>query len=220
MQGKSIVASLEHLVFLPANKGKNSPAIIALHGRGADEHDLVPVVLALEIPDLVLVSPRAPFGFAYGGYAWYGLGDEGVPDPETFQTSLKLLRKFVDEVTVGYPVDRNRLILLGFSQGTMMAYATALTDPGMYRGIVALSGYIPLRSNLPVQLTKLTNLPVFIAHGSDDAVIPPRYGREAAKILAEAGAQVTFHEYPMGHEIREETIRDIKQWIQKLLSRS
>jgi len=209
-----IAASLKHLVFLPTSAGKNFPTIIAMHGRGADEKDLAPVVLALEIPDLLLVTPRAPFAFPYGGYAWYELGQDGVPAPETFQTSVGLIRKFIEEIKVGYPADPKQVVLLGFSQGTMMAYATALVNPSMFRGIAALSGYVPYRSNSPL---RLSGFPVFISHGSNDPIIPVRLGRETAKLLMDAGASVTYHEYLMGHEIREDTIRDLKQWVLKVL---
>jgi phospholipase/carboxylesterase len=216
-QGKATAATLQHLVFLPTSAGKNFPTIIAIHGRGADENDLVPVVLALELSDLVLVTPRAPFAFPYGGYAWYNLAHEGVPDPETFQTSLGLFRKFIDETKAAYPVDPKRLILLGFSQGTVMAYATALLDPSAFRGIVALSGYIPHRSSLPLRLSKVRGFPVFISHGSNDMMMPVRLGRESAELLRDAGADVTYREYLMGHEVTEEAIRDLKEWLRKLL---
>ena len=216
-RGTPIAASLKHLVFLPTSAGKNFPTIIAMHGRGADENDLAPVVLALKIPDLVLVTPRAPFAFPYGGYAWYDLGQEGVPAPETFRTSTGLVQKFVEEVKAGYPVDPKRLILLGFSQGTMMAYATALINPSMFRGIAALSGYLPYRANSPLRLSNLAGFPVFISHGFNDPIIPVRLGREAAKLLMDAGANVAYHEYLMGHEIGEDTIQDLREWVLKVL---
>ena len=188
-----------------------------MHGRGADENDLAPVVLELEIPGLLLVTPRAPFAFHYGGYAWYNHDQEGVLDQETFRTSMGLLQKFVKEVKVGYPVDPKLLILLGFSQGAMMAYSTAFANPSTFRGIAALSGYVPYRPLSPLQLNSLAGFPVFISHGTNDPVIPVRFGREAAKLLTDAGADVTYREYLMGHEIRPETIRDLKQWIGKVL---
>jgi phospholipase/carboxylesterase len=217
-QGKPIAAALQHLVFFPTSAGRDYPTIIAMHGRGADEKDLVPVVLALELPDVMLVTPRAPFAFPYGGYAWYNLAREEVPDPETFQTSLGLLQKFVEEIRAGYPVNSERLILLGFSQGTVMAYASALLDPSKFRGIAALSGYIPLGFGLPLQTSKLARFPVFISHGSNDMIMPVRFGREASAFLNHAGADVTYREYPMGHEVRENTISDLGEWVRKTLS--
>jgi len=219
-QEKPIVSTLKHQVFLPTFAGKNFPTVIAMHGRGANENDLPPVVLALEIPDLLLVTPRAPFAFPYGGYAWYNPGQEGVPDADTFRTSVGLLQKFVEEVKVGYPVDPKRLILMGFSQGTMMAYATALLNPSKFRGVAALSGYVPYRSHPSLQLSNLAGFPVFISHGSNDPLIPVRFGRETAKLLRGAGANVVYREYVMGHEISEETIRDLKQWISEVLQLS
>jgi phospholipase/carboxylesterase len=216
-QGKATAATLQHLVFLPTSAGKNFPTIIAIHGRGADENDLVPVVLGLELSDLVLVTPRAPFAFPYGGYAWYNLAHEGVPDPETFRTSLGLFRKFIGETKAAYPVDPKRLILLGFSQGTVMAYAAALLDPSAFPGIVALRGYIPHRSGVPLRLNELRGFPVFISHGSNDTMMPVRLGRESAELLRHAGADVTYREYLMGHEVTEEAIRDLKEWVRKLL---
>jgi phospholipase/carboxylesterase len=216
-QGKSIAATLPHLVFLPTSMGKNFPVIIALHGRGADENDLVPVVLALELPGVVAVTPRAPFAFPYGGYSWYNFGKEGVPKEETFRTSLGLFRKFVEEVKAAYPVDPGRLILLGFSQGTVIAYATVLQDPSAFRGIAGLSGYVPHQSDVPLQVSKLRGFPVFISHGSSDMMIPVRLGRESAELLKRAGVEVTYREYPMGHEVTEKTIRDLKEWMHRIL---
>ena len=217
-QGKSIPASLQHLVFLPNSTGRKLPTIIASHGRGADENDLVPLTFALDLSDVILITPRAPFAFPYGGYAWYNLGQETVPDPETFRTSLKLFQQFVSEVKTGYPVDPERILLLGFSQGTVISYAAVLLDPPSFRGIAALSGYVPQRSGLHLEMSKLTGFPVFISHGSNDPMIPVQFGRESAELLKRAGADVTYHEYSMGHEVTEDTMHDLKQWLRNRLT--
>jgi phospholipase/carboxylesterase len=217
-QGKSIAASLQHRVFFPSTVREKCPAIIAIHGRGTNENDLVPLVLSLSLPNVLLVSPRAPFPFPYGGYVWYDLAHEGVPEPNSFRTSIDMLQKFVGEVKQGYPVDSERVLLLGFSQGTVMAYATALLDPTSFLGVAALSGYIPHRSGLPLKLTNLNGFPVFISHGSDDSIIPTRLGRESAELLKRAGATVTYREYPMGHEVTEDTMRDLSEWSRNIFS--
>jgi phospholipase/carboxylesterase len=217
-QGKTIAASLQHRVFFPSTARERYPAIIAIHGRGTNENDLVPLVLSLSLPNVLLVSPRAPFPYPYGGFAWYDLAHEGIPEPNTFSTSIDMLRKFVGEVKQGYPVDSERLFLLGFSQGTVMAYATALLDPTSFLGVAALSGYIPHRSGLQLNLTNLNGFPVFISHGSDDSIIPTRFGRESAELLKRAGATVTYREYPMGHEVTEDTMRDLSEWLRSILS--
>ena len=213
-----IPASLHHVVFRPTRAGEKFPTIVAVHGRGADENDLVPLVLSLERPDLLLVSPRAPFPFPSGGFTWYDIIQEGVPNPEAFGVSLTLFQKFIDEIKAGYPVDPNRVILLGFSQGTVMAYATALSNPTSYQAVAALSGYIPLRSGLKFDLSKLDNRPFFISHGMNDEVIPLRFGREAAEFLKAANAQVTYREYLMGHQVSEDTMHHLSGWLRRVLS--
>ena len=217
-QGKTIAASLQHRVFFPSTAREKCPTIIAIHGRGTDENDLVPLVLSLSLPNVLVVSPRAPFPFPYGGFVWYDLADEVIPEPNTFRSSIDLLRKFIAEVKQGYPVDSERLLLLGFSQGTVMAYATALLVPTSFLGVAALSGYIPHRSGLPLKLANLNGFPVFISHGSDDLIIPTQFGRESAELLKRAGATVTYREYPMGHEVNEDTMRDLSEWLHSILS--
>jgi len=218
-EGKAIAASLPHRLLIPESKGKAFPTVMALHGRGTDENDLVPLVSALKLSDTLLITPRAPFAFPYGGYAWYSIADDGVPDAESFETSLKLLRKFVDEVRSGYPIDPDRILLLGFSQGTMMAYATGLPKRSEFLGIAAMSGYVPYSSTPPMRFDNLRSFPIFISHGSADPVIPVRFGREAAELLRKAGALVEYHEYPIGHEINLEVLNDLSLWTHKRLSR-
>ena len=217
-RGNSIPASLEHVVYYPTKPADKYPAIIALHGRGTDEHDLAPLVFSLGLDGALVISPRAPRPFQFGGgFAWYDLGEEGVPEAETFRASLDLLRRFIVEVKAGYSLDRT--ILLGFSQGTVMAYAAALLDPDSFRGVAALSGYIPQHSGLTFRLDRLGGLSVFISHGSFDEVIPLQLGRESAELLKGSGARVEYHEYPMGHEVRQETLRDLSAWTKDMFEK-
>ncbi len=219
-QGKPISASLEHVVFYPSEERGHYPTIVALHGRGADAYDLIPLVDSLGLEDALLIAPRAPMPFNFGaGFAWYGLQEEGVPEPETFLASLDRLRKFLAEVRAGYPVDRQRVILLGFSQGTVMAYAAGLLEPSSVRGIAALSGYIPVHSGLQLKLRELKGLAAFVSHGTYDELIPVRLGRESSELLEKAGADVVYREYAMGHEVSEDTLRDLAAWTKNLLSK-
>jgi phospholipase/carboxylesterase len=213
-----ISASLHHVVFLPTREGKRFPTIVAVHGRGADENDLVSLVLSLERPDAILISPRAPFPFPSGGFTWYDIMEEGVPNPEAFGVSLNLFRRFIDEIKAGYPVNPDRVTLLGFSQGTVMAYATALSNPTSFGAVAALSGYIPLRSGLTFDLSNLVGRPFFISHGTYDEIIPVKFGHEASEFLKNAGAQVTYREYLMGHQVSEEAMRDLASWLRLILS--
>lgn len=219
-QGKPISASLEHVVFYPSAERGHYPTIVALHGRGADAYDLIPLIDSLGLEDALLIAPRAPIPFNFGpGFAWYGLQEEGVPETETFHVSLDRLRRFLTEVRAGYPVDQQRVILLGFSQGTVMAYAASLLEPSSVLGIAALSGYIPVHSGLPLKLREVKSLAAFVSHGTFDELIPVRFGRESAELLEKAGAEVVYREYAMGHEVSEDTLRDLASWTRNLLSK-
>ena len=217
-QGKAIEASLQHLVYFPDQATPEPATVIALHGRGADEYDLLPLLEFLNFRNLLVISPRAPRPFEYGGgYMWYDLSEEGIPHPQTFNESLKLLERFLAETKRAYAINPGRLILLGFSQGAVMSFAAGLLDPHNIRGIVALSGFVPHKSRLPLQLDRVTDLPVFISHGTYDELMPIELGREAAQMLRDAGAAVTFHEYPMGHQVTEGTLRDLVSWMRGVL---
>jgi phospholipase/carboxylesterase len=207
-QGKAAKASLEHIVFYP-DKSKNAyPTIVALHGRGTDEYDLLPLIEALGLDDTLFVALRLPRLLFF------------TPDPTTFRASLEILRRFLGEMKKSYPVDSRQILLLGFSQGTVMAYAAGLLDPNMIRGIAALSGYVPHRSGLPLKLQDLNSLPVFISHGAWDEIIPVEFARESAQLLKTAGAEVLYREYLMGHEVREETLRDLSAWTRTLIAQN
>jgi phospholipase/carboxylesterase len=216
--GSPILASLEHAVYYPPTKAAKYATVVALHGRGTDENDLIPLVHALGLTDALLISPRAPAPFEFGGgFTWYDLSQEGVPNAQSFGASLGLLRRFMDEIRAGYPVDPERVILLGFSQGTVMAYSIALLNPAAFFGVAALSGYIPQRSGLPLALEDLRGFPIFVSHGTYDQIIPVRLARESAELLKKAGARLEYREYSMGHEVSEETVRDLSAWVKDLL---
>jgi len=125
---------------------EKSRSLIELSGSvelTSSSRDLIPLVESLGRGDALIVAPRAPFPFQFGGgFAWYEMGEEWPPHPGTFGKSLDLLKSFLVQVKTGYPVDPARLVLLGFSQGTVMCYAAGLLEPSSVQGIVALSGYI------------------------------------------------------------------------------
>jgi len=212
-----IDTSLQHLVFFPEKPQIRNRTIIAIHGRGADAPDLIPLVQSLELADTLVIAPRAPMPYDFGGgYTWYDLSEEAIPHPGTFNRSLNLLTKFISEVKQAYPIDPTRLILLGFSQGTVMSYSAGLTKPDGIIGIVALSGYIPQKSGLQFRWEEAKKLPVFVSHGAYDELIPVTLARESVQLLTKAEAKVEYHEYSMGHEIKQETLADLKTWIHAL----
>ena len=220
-QVKSVAAALEHYVFYPEVSADKYATIVALHGRGANAGDLVPIVEMLDLKQVLLVTPQAPLRLDMGlmqGFEWYNLGAEWTPDPETFIPSLERFQRFLSEIKLNYPIDPDRLYLLGFSQGTVMAYGIGLQSPSQFKGIVGLSGYVPTRSQLPFQFNELGGFPIFISHGTYDEVIPVQLGREAAELLSKAGANVVYREYSMGHQVSEDTLKDLSDWTKKIIT--
>lgn len=203
----------------PARSGAAPhPALLLLHGRGTDENDLLP--LAGEIDERLFgISARAPFHFPWGGYAWYGLDEEGVgyPDEKTLLESLGLLQQFIAEIPETYPIDPAQLYVAGFSMGSVMAGTLALTDPDQVAGGMILSGYFPLHNQLPLKLEEAAGHPVFQAHGTLDNVIPVAFGRETRHYLETTPVDLTYREYPMGHQISGPELSDMRSWMAETL---
>lgn len=219
MSAERISTTLVHKIRPPvtSSQGK-SPALILLHGRGTNEDDLLGLADFLD-PRFYIISPRAPYRFeeGLGGYTWFGLRETGKPDPVQFGDAYRLLTQFIDDVKKGYPVDSDCIFLLGFSMGSIMSFAVALTQPTTVRGIVAHSGYIPENVSLHFAWSQLAPLSVYIAHGLHDPVIPIEKARRAHELLSKTGADLTYKEYPIPHTISEESLDDLSQWLQKRL---
>ncbi len=212
-------SALFHRVLPPrsAKKKNLSPAVILLHGRGADENDLAGLSSFLD-PGLLLLSVRAPYPFAAGGgYTWYDMGIDGTPDQVMFRESYDRLTAFVTDTLHGYPVDPHRLFLLGFSMGTMMAFSLALTTPRHFRGVIANSGYVPEKAGLDLRWNELSGTSFFIAHGTHDPVIPVALGRRTRDLFQKSNASWIYREYPMGHEISSESLLDCSSWMRELI---
>jgi len=216
MQGSSRegCTALEHRVLRPERDGAGPhPALIMLHGRGADEEDLIPLAEAFD-PSLLILSARAPFPFpSGGGFTWYDVGTIGTPEPAMFRKSCDLLSQFLDEALRAYPVDPAEIYLLGFSMGAVMSYAIALTRPGLFRGVIAHSGYIPEGTHIDLNWGEAHRTPFFIAHGTLDPVIPVAMARRARLLFENAHGRMEYREYPMGHEISRESLRDAAAFL-------
>jgi phospholipase/carboxylesterase len=214
---KPIETSLDHHVLLPENSpAVMHPALIMLHGRGADEEDLLGLSERLD-RRLLIISARAPFPYPYGGFTWYDVGTVGQPEPAMFKTSYDALTTFVRDVLVGYPVDRQKVFLLGFSMGTVMSFALSLTQPALFRGVIANSGYVPENTHLTLKWNELSGIEHFIAHGIQDPVIPVSFGRRTRQLFENARAVFTYREYAMAHQISEESLADLSAWLSQRL---
>jgi phospholipase/carboxylesterase len=113
------------------------------------------------------------------------------------------------------PIDSRRLFLFGFSMGAIMSLAISLSNPKRFKGIVAHSGMLPLDEQLSFKWNDLGNLSFFIAHGSQDPIVPVELGRQAHRRLMQANADVIYREYPIQHTISDESLSDVSIWLQK-----
>jgi phospholipase/carboxylesterase len=214
---RPIKSSLHHKISPLSTTGTGPhPALILLHGRGSNEEDLLGLVPFLD-PRLFVVSVRAPLVFPYGGYTWYTMAEVGQPDPAEFMESHGRLEQFLNDVRASYPVDPERILLLGFSMGSVMSLGLALTHPADIRGVIAHSGYVPEASPLTFLWDRIGHCRFFVAHGVEDPVIPVRFGRRAKALLTEKGADLMYREYPIGHHVSEESLSDGARWLTGLL---
>jgi phospholipase/carboxylesterase len=207
--------TLEHLVRPPSRgpegEGAKVPGLLLLHGRGADEMDLMGLADAID-PRLMIVSARGLYRLGFG-YAWYEMPRIGSPDPVTIRESIVKLDKFIPEIIEAYDINPQRLFLMGFSQGGILSSALTLMLAGRFRGVVMHSSYVPTTAGLPIQPENVRGLPFFVAHGKYDGTIPLALGRAGAEYLREAGADLTYYEYPIGHQISEESLYDLSEWL-------
>jgi len=189
--------------------------LVLLHGRGADEHDLVSVLDVLDPQRRLLgVTPGAPLPGPGGGRWWYQVPRVGFPDPATFQATYARLTTFLDELLTEHGFGWGHTIVGGFSMGCVMSYAVGL-GPGRPSpaGILAMSGFIPTVDGWEPDLASRAGLPVCITHGSRDPVISVDFARDARPRLEGAGLDVAYHEHGGGHEIDPGTVPAMQAWV-------
>ena len=217
------MAELLYTAHVP--EGENLPAVIALHGWGASAHDLIGLAPAVFDGKAIVLCPqgpvRVPVGGGMTGYGWFPL-TMGPLDPAPFNDSAARLRGFLEEVLPRYPIDPKRTVVLGFSQGGVMAYELGLRDPQRLAGLVALSSWFPepLAATLP-KTPEHENFPVLVLHGTHDPTLPIERARESRDGLRPYGVSLMYREIEMGHEINQEALRILLRWLdEKALRRT
>ena len=190
--------------------GEAAGALVLLHGRGADENDLVSLLDELD-PERRLhgYTPRAPLALPPGGAHWYAVPRVGYPDPATFATGFGALTEWFDAL----PFPAERIVLGGFSQGSVMSYALGF-GVGRPRpaALLAFSGFIPTVDGWELD-TASPFPPVGIAHGTYDPVISVDFGRRARDTLEAAGADVVYRESPIEHWIDPATVAEFRDLV-------
>ena len=209
--------SLHHLMRLPAQHEGTVvlyPTILALHGLGSNEQDLIG--LAPHLPDGFLwISPRAPLAFGRNSFEWYRVKVIGRADPEQIASGLQTIDHFIREILSAYPIDPQKLFLLGFSQGSILSMCYTLTQPAPIAGVIAQSGYIPGHIHLEIDEAAVTNKPFLLTHGEQDTLIPVEWARASRDRLEKLGVDLSYHEFQMGHTVSMDSLEVISGWLEK-----
>lgn len=218
---KKTELSLHHLIREPKTTTEKAPLLLMLHGYGSDENDLFS--FAGELPDeLFIVSARAPYRMQPYGNAWYNIywdsPDGKFSDDEQAIESREKISTFIDELIENYPIDPKRVNLLGFSQGSILSYAVALSYPEKIRNVIALSGYINqgiLKEGF--EKNDFSHLSVYSSHGTADQVIPVEWARKTKPFLEQFNIECSYSEFPVGHGVAPQNFFELKDWLLKKL---
>ncbi|MNS24225.1 Carboxylesterase 2 [compost metagenome] len=211
-------SNIQYLIREPRIKKEKNPLLLLLHGYGSNEEDLFS--FAPELPDeYYVVSARSPYNLQPYGHAWYAINfdaDENkFSDNDQARESRDLIARLINELVSDLPIDFQGVTLIGFSQGTILSYAVALSYPEKIKNVVALSGY--LNPDLLVsgyEKKDFSHLKMFASHGTVDQVIPVEWARKAPDALKSLGIDVTYKEYPIGHGVSPQNFYDFKNWLE------
>jgi phospholipase/carboxylesterase len=200
-------------------------AVIWLHGLGADGHDFEPIVPELGISAAPAVrfvfphAPRQPVTINGGAVmrAWYDVTGDGRQDAAGVRASQARVEALIARERAR-GIAAHSIVLAGFSQGGAMALQAGLRHPERLAGILALSGYLPLPESLADEVSRANrDVPIFIAHGTQDPVIPLSWAMRSRDRLLALDYAVEWREYPMPHSVCAEEIADVGRWLRALL---
>lgn len=223
---------MSDLKLLPVVEIETNPqpqySILWMHGLGADGNDFVPIVNELKIAakkPVRFVFPHAPersvtINNGYVMRAWYdiyGIGNGSAEDEVGIRDSQSAIDALIEhELQRG--VRANHIVLAGFSQGGAMALQAGLRQKNKLGGIMALSCYLPLSASLLNEAeTVNANIPIFMAHGTYDTVVPLMLATASKELLHRAHYAVEWHEYAMEHSVCAQEIADIDEWLSRIL---
>ena len=214
--------SLEYLV-RPANQTTNeTPVLFMLHGYGSNEEDLFS--FASELPkELFIISVRAPYKLEPFGHAWYAINFDAQngkwSDDEQAILSCEKMLNFMEDACKVYNLNEKNITLLGFSQGTILSYALALSNPEKIQNVIALSGYINEGILTDGYKDKdHSNLNIYASHGQVDQVIPIEWAQRAPVFLKKLGVNHKFEEFPVGHGVAPQNFYSFRTWLETVLN--
>lgn len=209
--------ALKYLVKTPAAINNKTILIILLHGYGSNEADLFS--LAAQLPaNAVVMAPRGTITLRPNSYCWYTIDRPNAActhwDEE--ENSKQLILQLAEQASKKYNIPLSRIYLAGFSQGAIMGMNIALTQPEKIKGIMVLSGRVLDETKPHVVSASLINkVAIFIAHGTEDKVLPIQCGRDEKAFLDSRNIKNEYHEYHIVHTIVQDEINDINKWLEK-----
>lgn len=212
---------LLHHLTRPAQPGAGKPPmLILLHGVGSNERDMAALAPAID-PRFLVLSVRSPLQLGPDAYAWFNVrftASGPVIDASQAEAGWKTLGRFIRDAVGHYGADASQVYVAGFSQGGIMSLAALLTEPGLVAGAVSMSGRL-LPEVLPhaTAQAQLAGKPVLLVHGIADARLAVTYARQAKSTLERLGLDITYQEFPMGHEITSGSAAFLASWLKARL---
>jgi phospholipase/carboxylesterase len=209
--------NLIHTIYEPSGAGPH-PTILTLHGRGANAFDLLGLAPYICSSKFLMICPQGPLETPIGpgavGYAWYPMTMGGPPDVGAILSSRGKLQVFLDECLARYPIDAKKLVVLGFSQGGVMGYGLALSNPERFAGLAVLSSWLPKELIPELSIKEAAqSLPTLVQHGSQDQLIELQRARDSVEQLRALRVPLTYREYDMGHEITPRSLSELSAWL-------
>lgn len=209
---------LKFLQVDPDDDGGQLPLIVAVHGRGADAADLGGLAPELSRTGYRWVLPQGPLPVPFApnwvGWAWYELGET---QDQTVVASRDRLAGLIDETIERLDIPRDRVMLMGFSQGAVMALHVGLFSPEPFAAVVAMSGHLPAADTLIPVLPERTDRRVLVVHGTQDETLPIERGRRIRDVLRTAGLHPEYHEFQMGHQITAQSLAVVREFVARVL---
>lgn len=211
-------STLSYLVRKPKVKTAKTPLVVLMHGVGSNEQNMFSYADAMP-GNFLVVSPRGPLTLGNGSYAWFQVQFTqagpviNAPQAEAARTEII---KFIKGLKSVEDFDEHQVYLFGFSQGGIMSYSVALTEPEMIKGIAVMSGrLLPEVKPMIATNDRLSKLHVFVAHGTNDQVLRFQYATDAVDYLHTRGLQPEFHRYNENHTISSQMLEDAVNWLIK-----